>query len=421
MLQVLGVARSGHALYSMTGHFHNPGPFGGFVAMLLSVCLSYLFLTKGDSASRRLTMRLCALATVFGFIVLPASMSRAGWLGLAISMAVLACRNKKIRYLFAGSPFRKTVVLLVLITFCVGGILLKTDSALGRIHIWHMELLAMLKAPFTGFGIGRFAWAYGETQATYFATGKRPLWQIRVAGCPEYAFNEYLKTGVECGMPGFVLAVGIAILVCVALIRNNNPLGYGALSLAIFSLFSYPMSLWQFQICGGIYIVATILELANPKQKWTQLAFVLPLLIRILFTSQSESHRNNDYRLIYHQGYMLYQEGRYDKAIDVLREGAELSCDPMFHNIIGRCYEATGRLSEAEIEYWHSHHMVPRRLYPLVLLQELYLSNRDTTNAEKAYSVIAELPVNHRNSNMKALRERADNNHQQSLLNNKSL
>lgn len=41
VLQVLGLARSAHALFPLTGHFQNPGPFGGFVAMLMSICLAY--------------------------------------------------------------------------------------------------------------------------------------------------------------------------------------------------------------------------------------------------------------------------------------------------------------------------------------------------------------------------------------------
>ena len=37
LLQVLGWRSSRHALYALTGHFQNPGPFGGFIACVMAV------------------------------------------------------------------------------------------------------------------------------------------------------------------------------------------------------------------------------------------------------------------------------------------------------------------------------------------------------------------------------------------------
>ena len=155
MMQVWGMARSGHILYSLTGHFQNPGPFGGFVAMLMSICLAFLLQAEVNNAWQRWTKWICAIAAAMGFIVLPASMSRAGWLGLAVSLGVLALRNQKIRKWFSEKPFLMAGTLAALIPIGVGAFLLKRDSALGRVHVWHMELLAMLKAPITGAGTGR--------------------------------------------------------------------------------------------------------------------------------------------------------------------------------------------------------------------------------------------------------------------------
>jgi tetratricopeptide (TPR) repeat protein len=410
LLQVQGLVPSRHILFSMTGHFNNPGPFGGFIAMLMSICLGFLFFEERNGVWQRWVKRVCFVAVGIGLVVLPASLSRAGWLGLALAMTVLAFRNKKFVEWFSVNPSRSIVVMAAIVIIGVVGFLLKKDSALGRFHVWHMELRAMLKAPVIGFGSDRFAWAYGETQAAYFAAAQRAPWEVRVAGCPEYAFNEYLKAGVEWGIPGLVLAVGIALLVCIILVKNNNPLGYGAVSLAIFSFFSYPMSLWQFQICEGIFIVAAIYEVTSPKRRWAQYVILLPLLIWILVSSRTFSHKNSDYRLLYQHGYTLFKEGLYDKAIEVLREGTELSCDPMFHNIIGRCYEATGKLNEAESEYWYAHYMVPGRLYPLILLQEFYLAKGDTTQANVVMREILDIPINPKNPNMQVLRNRAEEN-----------
>ena len=37
LMQVLGWRMSHHSLYSLTGHFNNPGPYGGFIACVMAV------------------------------------------------------------------------------------------------------------------------------------------------------------------------------------------------------------------------------------------------------------------------------------------------------------------------------------------------------------------------------------------------
>lgn len=410
LMQVAGNANSGHALFSITGHFFNPGPYGGFISMLLAVCVAFFIIEKKECERISWLGWWCSVAIALGIIVLPSSMSRAGWLAFSIVLVLLEIKYKVIRNQCRGKILWLLVIIVIVVMFFTGAFYLKKDSALGRFHIWHMESLSILSSPWRGCGYGHLLRCYGETQHNYFASGNRATWEIRVAGCPEYAFNEYLKAGVEWGIPGLVLAVGIALLLCIILVKNNNPLGYGAVSLAVFSLFSYPLSLWQFQICGSVFLVAAIYELMSPKLRWTQLAILLPLLIWILISNRTVSHKKSDYRLIYQHGYTLFQEGLYDNAIEVLREGAELSCDPMFHNIIGRCYESLGKLTGAEAEYWYAHYMVPGRLYPLVLLQEMYLTQGDTTQANLVMSEIQDIPINPKNPNMQELRNRAEEN-----------
>ena len=43
--QLYGYAVSNHSLYVLTGSFFNPGPYSGYLAMILPVCL-YQWLTK---------------------------------------------------------------------------------------------------------------------------------------------------------------------------------------------------------------------------------------------------------------------------------------------------------------------------------------------------------------------------------------
>ena len=94
--QVLGWRSSRHALYAVTGHFQNPGPFGGFIACVMAVAGAWLLRHPKDrsagpgilSVVSRVTTALAWMALAAGLLVLPASMSRAGWLGLAIALGV---------------------------------------------------------------------------------------------------------------------------------------------------------------------------------------------------------------------------------------------------------------------------------------------------------------------------------------------
>lgn len=408
VLQVLGLVRSGHALFAITGHFPNPGPYGGFVGMLTAICATALLQWRGEMLGKKMEFWLLAVGVALGLIVLPASMSRAGWLSLVLSLAIWGIRTQKIQSWFRGKLLRAILALLVLIIVCQGLFVIKKDSALGRLHIWHMEALSIMNHPWTGVGPGYFAYEYGERQAIYFQSAVRPAWEIRVASCPEYAFNEYLKVGVEWGVDGLFLSSALAIGCCLLLIRKDNPLGYGAVSLSVFSFFSYPLVFWQFQFFAGLYLFAAVGTLFQ-KNSW--FPFIAFLLIAFSWRTGRIKHtQSSDYRELYAQGHLLFDTGEYELALSILEEGAAISCDPMFHNVMGRCHEALGRYLEAEREYRHAHYMVPGRLYPLILLQEMYLSQKDTLRAVEVLSEIEAIPVNPKNPNMKSLHERAEQN-----------
>ncbi len=94
--QVLGWRSSRHALYALTGHFQNPGPFGGFIACVMAVAGAWLLRHSKDHPAGSsiltvvswITTALAWVALAAGILVLPASMSRAGWLGLAVALGI---------------------------------------------------------------------------------------------------------------------------------------------------------------------------------------------------------------------------------------------------------------------------------------------------------------------------------------------
>ena len=100
--QLLGFAVSGHAGFPMTGTFFNPGPFGGLVASGMSCAAVYLFRYRGllsgkvrseGSLAGYAMLVLSTVTVIAGILVLPASMSRAGWVGLCTALAIYVYRE----------------------------------------------------------------------------------------------------------------------------------------------------------------------------------------------------------------------------------------------------------------------------------------------------------------------------------------
>ena len=46
--QLYGYAVSNHSLYVLTGSFFNPGPYSGYLAMILPVCLHQWLTKRGE-------------------------------------------------------------------------------------------------------------------------------------------------------------------------------------------------------------------------------------------------------------------------------------------------------------------------------------------------------------------------------------
>lgn len=85
-----------------------------------------------------------------------------------------------------------------------------------------MELRAIADKPLTGHGFGKSLGAYGDAQAEYFETEERGQERVRIAGCPEYAFNEYLRMGMEFGILGLLLSVAVIVLGTTMLCRSDS-------------------------------------------------------------------------------------------------------------------------------------------------------------------------------------------------------
>lgn len=397
ILQILGLKKSGHSGFIMTGPFDNPGPYGGMIAILLALLGAYIIYNIND---KKLFIKgiviSSAISCVMCLIVLPASMSRAAWLAIGVASLVFGFKELNLANGIRKHKALAAITFVIVIILMTGAFFLKKDSAIGRLHIWHMELRAITEEPLTGYGKGSVLGVYGDTQAEYFAEKERPEIIAKVAGCPEYAFNEYLKIGVEYGIPAMLGVIVGLIIVIALLLKFRSPFAYGLIAFCVFAFFSYPLE--------AIHIKS------DAEKKWDSIRYLSSMELyedAVEELAPLYDDLKDNYRYMYDYGYALYRCKRYQESTDILKDGAAISSDPMFYNIIGRNKEAMGLYEEAEQAYLHAHYMVPQRLYPLTLLMHMHIRLGNNNEAMRYGKMILDKPVNERHRTMLRLQANA--------------
>ena len=392
IMQITRLSHVRNGLFTLTGTFPNPGPYGGFVAMTMAIACA--FLVQHRDRIRGLAGLTSMAAFLSGVLVLPASMSRTAWLALAASVCVLLGKRPRVRQ---WVRFRKagTITFVVLLLLALVGIFfLKKESAVGRLHIWHMECLAIGDAPVRGHGTGMELGAYGKAQEAYFRTGDRPLSDVLAAGSPEYAFNEYLSAALQWGIPA-LLAIFLGIgLVFWGLERKRSCLLYGMIVFSVFAAASYPMTFPLFRAALLLFVCEAL-----PVRSGGIVGLALALTLNLAPLAKK------DYRTLYQRAYALFQQGAFEAAIPLLEEGTDISADPMFLVIQGRCHEGLGQPGQAETCYRRASWRVPGRLYPRLLMARLKVRNGQPEEALQTLDEALSLPVNARNRNMVRLHE----------------
>ncbi|ASB47947.1 O-antigen ligase family protein [Alkalitalea saponilacus] len=280
LMQLYGFERSFHGLFSITGTFHNPGPFSGFVVSGLPLALGVLWYSNCYTEAKRSEVEakrnsetspcilrnppkrknrgkslkwlkitlpydliakyaiqtLAWITLIAILLVLPPAQSRAAWIaGIAGSLFVLAghprllafkenLRNKFLSLKKSIRILLLTAILLPLATAAFGLYTMKQGSADGRLLMWQVTSQLIKERPITGHGTGAFNALYMNEQANWFASGKGTQIQAMVAGSPEAPFNEPLKLWLEKGLIGILIAGGILYLIFFKKITNNQKL-----------------------------------------------------------------------------------------------------------------------------------------------------------------------------------------------------
>ena len=417
MRQLHGFEGSNHSLFKLTGDFYNPGPYSGYLAIVLPVCL-WMILRQTKIYLHYLGW-IGLLAII---VVLPAGMSRTAWIAAAVSCGWVYWVQrigweKTKRYINGNRTLTivSSILILISIAGSLAGIyLLKKDSANGRLLLWKITEQAIMEQPWTGTGLGGFPAAYAEAQAEYFTSGKASETEMMVAGCPEYGFNEFLQIGLEQGLVGLMVFV---LLLSYSLFRGvkNRQVGAagGILALMVFSLASYPLQLPEFWV-----VLVVLMGVADttvptdtpptPSREGKRLLSVaviggMTVCCGWLFWQQKEYYKGykkwNTMKMLYnskayeaaadgyeklvplmgHKPELLFETAqclskteRFAEANRLLERAMKLSADPMIHYMAAKNEQAQGNFLEAEYLLLHAIDILPERIYPYYLLTKLY-------------------------------------------------
>jgi len=435
LMQIFKIIPSNHFLYLLTGTFYNPGPYSGFIAMLLPLSISEVIDNKKFTSYRifysRLKYYFFYVASALMIFVLPAGMSRSAWISAGVSCIVLyfiqsdGWRKIKSCSLIKNISKCKRVItgILILLFLSVGvaGIYnLKKGSADGRLLMWKVTEKAIFDHP-AGVGLGGFQSAFANSQSKFLSQYNISDTLRNAAGSPEYAFNEYLQIGIEEGVLGLLLFLVIIISVFIKTYKNKR---YGIfcalLSLCIFSFSSYPLQLpefWVFFLLLAAMGISgkkessdiNVKDKPSFKQRFLPRIFCFMILIAVILVSiyiipkenkYLEAYRDykeckyfytsSDYDIVLKEYPPLYKYlshktdylfegaqaysdlGNYNKAVEWLTRATLLSSDPMIHYMLGKNYQAIGEYKKAEKELKYGISIIPERIYPYFLLTKLY-------------------------------------------------
>lgn len=423
----LCVAQLANGISAPVGTMLNPGIVGCFFSIVCSV----LFVEMSKIQNR--IGRLCFVLLLCPFIVL-IIITKSRLAILALITSVLCFFSLSIKY----SIFIKThIVSIVISLVALFSVLyfVKKPSADGRVYMSKIAVMSICHNGVWGAGIDSYSGRFGEEQFKYYSgcdESKRVYLSTIVdnelkgsmhACSPATSFNEFLRLGVEYGVIALLLSIFITIKSIIILIKKNDALGYGLLSLSIISLFSYPHCFGIFCLLLSLFVgAASSLEVPIHRDSYFKVFFIRNyvdvLLIGLLLYSELPQLelktilRNNEdnlsflykyedfdnvcrqcvelndgqhtnLKILYMYGVSLSMIGEYEKSDSILHIGALKSSDPIFWQEIGHNNFRRAKYDDAEYSYLRSFLMVPNRITPLLYLAQLYSHTGDREKLDK--------------------------------------
>lgn len=413
LLQIYGMIPSNHNKFQITGSFHNPNPYAGFLVVLSSIIYSYNYKNPIQNKYIRVLYYITLSLVI---IVLPATRCRSSFCALIVVILMYLWKNPRYRALC------KKYILLILSVLTVLAYIMymwKRPSVDWRVFQNKMSLISITNNGFWGAGLGHYSENVSKTQMNYFSDalslreGKIVIPEdskdeCRIAGRTFFAFCDFIQIGVEAGIITMTTFVMLVLFSLLHLHKTSNPLFYGLVPIVVISFFSYPLALWQNELLFSLIIgiagrdrchkaVSIISDLSLLSIFIVVLSFCTPFIISVRRnTKKWESDRyffnshdytlycrycedkintlNNNELFLLEYGISLSKTDNIELSDSVLSLGFESSGNPSFLIYLGHNSLLRNNPQKAEKYYWDSFCCVPDRILPLSCLANLYKS-----------------------------------------------
>lgn len=399
IVAVHGLLQYGGILAS-TGGFRVIGSFDNPAGYAMALSMMFPFVLLGMTAEERHLRLLSQLSFVFVFVALAVTESRAGILSVLIVLVAGGHRFVTKR------PLVKWALVSVWVFLLLGWMVLKADSASGRILIWNVTWDMISDHWLTGFGAGGFASEYMNYQATFLAEHPDEDWMM-LADNIQHPFNEFLYMWVNYGVVAVIAMIAFFLYVFMCYRRDKTPekssAFYSIVAIFVFSMFSYPFKypLTWFVLLYSFSVVVHdeewVRKLSRQPDYYKQILSVLFIILSIMFahncysrvrdeicwasTASSNTYgkeqmrcyddlyasmKNNRY-FLYNYAYALYHIGDYGSAGEILSECSLLWADYDVQILSGLVAMKQRRYADAESCFDLALRMCPNRFRPLFL------------------------------------------------------
>ena len=387
----------GRGMQLVHGSFLNTGIWSCFVA-----CVSVILCGGILLVSSRVVKIFCGLGILLTLYLLFTGNSRAAWLGFAVGGGYLFYKEIG---LLKGLKKWGIVLLFLGVSLSAGlSTCHKVNSALGRVLIWKVSSQICWEHPW-GTGINGFQRNYMANQENYFAKEGSETEKM-LADETLYAFNDFLRVGVEQGIIGMLFVVSLLYLTfrkCGMknyFFRELHVIRGVVLVWLVFSLFSYPSSQLQTKAIFVVFIgMLASLQMGMLKVNGRYFGFLVMIAGIMFYCRMVEPYREavkewdaclknrrvspeeisllyppliNSFYFLANCSLLLNQTGEYSMALKMADRGV------LLYHSYGCCVEkgialeGLGHYDEAEMAWIQAGLLVPNRFKPLYLRIEMW-------------------------------------------------
>ena len=439
ILQFLNITNSFNKNFIMTGSFKNPGPL---CIYLISYLMIILLFSKKKNNCRYL--KYTSIITVLLILtILLILLSRASLIGSLVGLSLFCLIlnwNLSECKTFISNHWKSICIIGLTITLLIYGlIIIKYDSAMGRILSWKIGYQMFWERPIFGYGVGSVRNNILKHQAKYFDNNHFNEHEISLAGKIEYIYNDILQLGVELGGIGLFLFLSIILSMIYSLRIEQHKdkfLQYFKIVLfcCIISVFTSCIFSYGFEVFSILVNVIILISLFSSVSDSPLYKFIVPGYIGLIFfvvvsivvnvftidfsrqtditnsivkisdSNLSDERKIDIYRnieygelpnkyLLMNLGKSLSNNGDFYESNIILLEACSLTTDPFLYSTIGFNYQHLESFELAEKYYKESYKMIPNRLYPLYLLFQLYIKSNNFSKADQVAKEILNFPI----------------------------